>query len=661
MDGDFSFDAQVTDSASPPAAATQTLRVSIAPPGRPTIVGDALPDGRLNVAYQGSFQAIGGQPPYAWLVLESRRLPAGLGDAGETVPCRLPPGLDVDASGVLKGKPTSVGTFAITLRAYDSSVTGPECANPPRGGDTTTVMLRVLPDVALSITTTGLPDAETGKFYGAKILVSGTNPDSKVVYSVVNKDAQPLPLGFQLTADGTITGKAAKGGRFDFIVRVQDQYNRWDLRPLSIEVKAATQPPSGCGCGSGLDAGLFGLVAGLLLVTRRRRMGAALALLVALSLPALSACSSGSKDLCSGVTCQGDGNACDSADGKCKCGGAGGPVCGSKEKCDTEALVCTSDLCAKVVCSGDAVCDPADGACKCGIAGPTCTETQRCDLDNRVCLTDTCTGVFCSAGESCDPADGKCKCGTAACNAGEVCDNKTCVAKKCAGVACSGSTVCDGADGKCKCNGAICLYGQTCSPTGCATSNLCSGVNCSGGTACDPADGRCKCGATAVCGLGQSCDVVKGQCIGGDLCANATCQGALSCDPESGKCLCGGLGGMDCPGGQTCAKLGATTTRCVVQCDPLHQDCPNKGADGCYFEPAASLPYCETAGTNVEGDGCSLSADCMPGLHCNGLVAGGIGTCAPFCNTQASPTTCKPGTTCTTLDGAGTNVGVCKT
>jgi len=38
----------------------------------------------------------------------------------------------------------------------------------------------------------------------------------------------------------------------------------------------------------------------------------------------------------------------------------------------------------------------------------------------------------------------------------------------------------------------------------------------------------------------------------------------------------GGTGGIDCPTGQTCANSGSGV-RCVTQCDPLHQDCPDEG------------------------------------------------------------------------------------
>lgn len=143
-------------------------------------------------------------------------------------------------------------------------------------------------------------------------------------------------------------------------------------------------------------------------------------------------------DNCFGVTCVG-GTTCDPADGRCKCNGvtcAPGSVCG----CAADAGTCTaeqrscreSSSCANVVCGGGTTCDPLDGKCKCGgPGGPACGADQVCDLATTTCqggnqcgLADGGTKV-CPSGTSCDPEDGQCKCGG---RGGTVCtDDETCV------------------------------------------------------------------------------------------------------------------------------------------------------------------------------------------------------------------------------------------
>jgi len=66
----------------------------------------SLPPGVVGNAYSQIFVATGGTAPYAWTVT-----------AG--VP---PPGLDLSATGVISGTPTTVGTFSFTVGVSDSAV-----------------------------------------------------------------------------------------------------------------------------------------------------------------------------------------------------------------------------------------------------------------------------------------------------------------------------------------------------------------------------------------------------------------------------------------------------------------------------------------------------------------------------------------------------------
>lgn len=155
--------------------------------------------------------------------------------------------------------------------------------------------------------------------------------------------------------------------------------------------------------------------------------------------PGGQVCAAGkcSSEPCAGVACSG-GALCDAADGLCKCGGAAGRPCAWGELCscltgttcrDEDRRCAVAARCADKVCSGGTTCDPADGQCRCGgPGGPICQAGQSCDVLRKACLGgDRCAGITCGASLACDPEDGVCKCGGqngvngAVCAAGDVC------------------------------------------------------------------------------------------------------------------------------------------------------------------------------------------------------------------------------------------------
>ncbi len=131
-------------------------------------------------------------------------------------------------------------------------------------------------------------------------------------------------------------------------------------------------------------------------------------------------------DNCTGVVCTGSAS-CDSADGLCKCNGV---VCQSGQACgcptgsdggcaDSERTCRASNLCVGVSCGGGSTCDPSDGRCKCGgPGGPACSSNQICNLGppsrcegGQQCVNPDGGTKTCGSGTSCDPEDGVCKCG----------------------------------------------------------------------------------------------------------------------------------------------------------------------------------------------------------------------------------------------------------
>jgi hypothetical protein len=106
--GTFTFTVQVSDAQSPPDSATKSLSIAVSQPAPLNITTTSLPSGKRNRAYSQTLQATGGVNPYSWSL-----------EAGS-----LPPGLTLNAStGVISGKPTTVGTYNFTVRVRDSQST----------------------------------------------------------------------------------------------------------------------------------------------------------------------------------------------------------------------------------------------------------------------------------------------------------------------------------------------------------------------------------------------------------------------------------------------------------------------------------------------------------------------------------------------------------
>ncbi len=103
--GISNFTVQVTDAQSPADTATKSLSITINAPPPLNITTTSLPNGRRNKTYNQTLQATGGVTPYSWSLTSGS----------------LPPGLSLNGStGVISGKPTTIGAWSFTVRVQDS-------------------------------------------------------------------------------------------------------------------------------------------------------------------------------------------------------------------------------------------------------------------------------------------------------------------------------------------------------------------------------------------------------------------------------------------------------------------------------------------------------------------------------------------------------------
>ncbi len=168
----------VRDSASPSQTGSVNLSLTVVSSAL-AITTNFLPDGQVGSPYSTTLTAVGGSTPYSWQ-LTSGTLPAGLA---------LNP-----ASGVISGTPTAnISPTSLSFKITDS-------ANPAA---TAMVSLTLtMAAVPLVITTTGLPDAQTGVAYSAPLASAGGT--GAVIWTI---SSGTLPAGLQLNAStGAITG-----------------------------------------------------------------------------------------------------------------------------------------------------------------------------------------------------------------------------------------------------------------------------------------------------------------------------------------------------------------------------------------------------------------------------------------------------------------------
>jgi hypothetical protein len=190
--GTYTFTAQATDASTGtgPFSGTQAYSLTVATP-TVTISPKSISAAQVGVLYNQTFTASGANAPYRFTVTG------------------LPAGLQLSSDGTLSGTPTASGTFHLTLKATDASLT-PFAA-------TATYTLNVAAPT-LVMTSTPLPQAQVAATYRQQLTVTGGTAPYRNFMIV----SPGLPAGLTLLSTGLITGTPTAGGTFTFTVRATD-------------------------------------------------------------------------------------------------------------------------------------------------------------------------------------------------------------------------------------------------------------------------------------------------------------------------------------------------------------------------------------------------------------------------------------------------------
>ncbi|MGH9627171.1 MAG: putative Ig domain-containing protein, partial [Bryobacteraceae bacterium] len=185
--GAFNFQVRVTDGREQSAMRDFSLEI-----GQELVIEtSSLRQGVLGESYSQTLTASGGVPPYAW-------------SAGQS---SLPAGISLTATGVLRGTPTTTGSFPIVLQVTDS-----------RSRRATRSLTLVIDAPTLRITTEALPDGRVGEPYRQVIQAEGGSPPLRFGIT-----SGALAGGLSMDTSGVISGTPSADGTFQFTVQVGDE------------------------------------------------------------------------------------------------------------------------------------------------------------------------------------------------------------------------------------------------------------------------------------------------------------------------------------------------------------------------------------------------------------------------------------------------------
>jgi hypothetical protein len=178
--------------------------------GLKAVSGSVLPAASLHADYRAELSVEGGVPPYRW------NLERG----------HLPPGLDLQNDGTVRGRAEVPGEYWFDVSVNDSSK-NPRVLHQ-------SLLLRVSSKGLAVITSNSeLPWARAGSEYLAKLTAAGSMPP------FFWKAEGTLPPGMKLSAKGVLSGAPEKGGDFHLAVQVRDLAGEQARRNFSLHISPA--------------------------------------------------------------------------------------------------------------------------------------------------------------------------------------------------------------------------------------------------------------------------------------------------------------------------------------------------------------------------------------------------------------------------------------
>ncbi|HEU5003864.1 MAG TPA: putative Ig domain-containing protein [Actinomycetota bacterium] len=193
-----------------------TLVPDLCPPAPPVFTADTpTTPASAGTAYSYSFTASGSPAP-------TFSLTSGT----------LPPGLTLNATGVLSGTPTTGGTYSFVVKASNSA------------GSATTPSLGITVNQAPAFTADSPPNASAGAPYSYTFTASGFPAPTFAL------NTGSLPTGLSLSPGGVLSGTPTTGGSFTFTVKATNSVATATTPSLTIQVTkgpafTADSPPGG--------------------------------------------------------------------------------------------------------------------------------------------------------------------------------------------------------------------------------------------------------------------------------------------------------------------------------------------------------------------------------------------------------------------------------
>ncbi len=180
-----------------------------------------LNTGAIGVPYEQVLLATGGQKPYTWTLI---------GGA-------LPPGLTLQASGIISGTPT-VDPNVTYPNTYNFGVKVVDSQTPTAAYNSTTTSITI--NAALGFASVALPSVVAGNSYLATVTATAGLPP--YTYNVVFGN---LPDGLTLAASGntagTISGVPTTAGTFNFTIQATDSASETATAAFTIVITGRLQ------------------------------------------------------------------------------------------------------------------------------------------------------------------------------------------------------------------------------------------------------------------------------------------------------------------------------------------------------------------------------------------------------------------------------------